>query len=297
MKKNDIMKSFSITKTIISCVLLLYCISLLFILIWSLISTFKFQNDFLSNVIGLPSKEYGWTLTNYFTAFKEFYITVNINTRVYIETMLINTLLYTVGCAFFATLTPCLMAYLCAKFRFRFGKIIYTTVIVTMIIPIVGSLPSEYSLVKALGFDNNFLGMYVMKANFLGIYFLVFYASWKSLPNDFIEAARVDGMNDFGILLKIMFPLIKTTFGVIFVLYFVTFWNDYQVPMLYIPNYPTMAYGLFDIFQGGAARRAETSSDVMKLTFANVVMMPILILFVFMKDKLIGNLTVGGVKG
>lgn len=278
--------------------LIVYSVVMLFPLLWALLSTFKFQDDYISNVLGLPSAEFGWTLKNYQTAFVQFYMAVGVEkTKVYMESMFLNSILYASGCAFFATLTPCVVSYLTAKYRFGFGKVVYAVVLITMIIPIVGSLPSEYSLVTALNFKDNLLGMWFMKCNFLGMYFLVFYAAWKSTPSDFMEAGRIDGVSELSILCRIMLPLMYTTFGVIFVLNFISFWNDYQTPMLYMPNKPTISYGLYDLYNGAGAQRNDVATDVVKLTLANVVMLPIMVVFSLLKDKLIGNLTVGGIKG
>lgn len=291
-------KQFGVLGWITGGILIVYCVLLLFPLIWAFLNTFKFQDDFVGNVLGLPEKEFGWTTKNYETAFMQFYMAIGVEkTKVYMEMMFLNSVLYAAGCAFMATLTPCIVSYLVAKYRFKFGKIIYGLVIVTMIIPIVGSLPSEYTLVTQLGLKDSFLGMWYMKCNFLGTYFLVFYAAWKSTPTEFIEAGRVDGISEFGILTRVMLPLVATTFGIIFVLNFIGFWNDYQTPMLYMPSYPTISYGLYDLYNGLGAMRNDVATDVMKLTLATVVMVPILALFLALKDKLIGNLTVGGIKG
>lgn len=297
-RKKSCVRQFSVLGKVSLVFLIIYTLVLLFPLLWAILNTFKFQDDFVSNVLGFPSKEFGWTFKNYGTAFREFYMAVGVEKKkVYMESMFLYSFLYAAGCAFFATLAPCIVSYLVAKYRFRFGKIVYALVIVTMILPIVGSLPSEYALVTALHFKNNMFAMWYMKCNFLGTYFLVFYAAWKSTPNDFMEAGRIDGLSEFGILRRIMLPLMLTTFGIIFVLNFIAFWNDYQTPMLYMPNKPTIAYGLYDLYNGAGAQRNNVATDVVKLTLANVVMLPIVVVFVCLKDKLIGNLTVGGIKG
>ena len=91
--------------------------------------------------------------------------------------------------------------------------------------------------------------------------------------------------------------MMYTTFGIIFVLNFINFWNDYQTPMLYMPSKPTIAYGLYDLYNGQGAQRNDVATDVVKLTLASVVMLPIVTVFILLKDKLVGNLTVGGIKG
>ena len=100
-----------------------------------------------------------------------------------------NTLLYVVGCSFFAAFIPCITAYVTAKFPFRFSGIVYGIVLITMMIPIVGSYPSELVLLRRLGLYNTMYGIWIQRANFLGMYFLVFHASFKAMSKDFSEAA------------------------------------------------------------------------------------------------------------
>ena len=154
-------------------------------------------------------------------------------------------------------MTPCIVAYLTAKYKFRLNKIIHTIVIVAMILPIVGSLPSELQLVKTLGFYDHMWGMFILKANFLGMYFLVFYATFKSLPWTFAEAAQIDGAGHFRTFIQIMLPLIRSTLFAVFILLFIEHWNDYYTPMVFLPEKPTMSYGLF-IFQTYPTRRVHT---------------------------------------
>ena len=104
-----------------------------------------------------------------------------------------NGLLYALGCAFAQTAVACVTAYFCARYKYKFSKIMYGTVLVVMIIPIVGSLPSEIQMAKTLRLYNQMWGLWIMKANFLGMYFLVFYEYFKSLPDSYTEAAKIDG--------------------------------------------------------------------------------------------------------
>ncbi len=297
VKVNRIKKKFNVFLLIIGITLTVYSVSLLVPFVWGLITSFKSNPDFMLNPMGLPQD---WLFTNYQTAFNYIYVPVKYGlTQRYV--MLIemfgNSVLYAVGCAFMATITPCVVAYLVQKYPFPFGKVLYAVVLVTMVIPIIGSLPSEYALVQAIGFNDSMIGMWLMKANFLGTYFLILYAAWKALPNSYMEAAFVDGASHWRVFFQIMLPLLKTQLLVVFVLNFIAFWNDYQVPMLYMPNKPTAAYGLYYFSLGGGSNANQTSTTPMKLAGSMVITVPILIFFIIFKDKLIGNLTMGGLKG
>ena len=79
-------------------------------------------------------------------------------------------------------------------------------------------------------------------------------------------------------------------------LYFVGFWNDYNAPLLYFPSYPTLAYGLYYITSGPGAYETAISIPPMRLAASMILFVPIVIVFVIFRDRIIGNVTIGGVK-
>jgi multiple sugar transport system permease protein len=93
---------------------------------------------------------------------------------------------------------------------------------------------------------------------------------------------------------KIMFPLSRTTYLTIVLLLFVGFWNDYTTPMLFMPNVPTLSYGLWTFVVGSSIN--EIANEPMRLAACLLLLMPILILFAFMHNKLLTNVSIGGVK-
>ncbi len=296
MKKRHF-KSNNVLFIIVAIVLALYTVFLFMPLLWGLLTAFKDQTDFELNPFGFPSK---WRFDNFIKAYDLFNVPVRptsgaVATRtVYIEEMFLNSLLYGVGCAFFATLAPCLVAYITAKYKFRFLKLINTFVIIVMILPIVGNLPSEMQMAKALGLYDHFIGIYFMKFSFLGLYYLVFYATFKNISWGYAEAALIDGASDFTVMTRVMFPLARGTFGVVMLLQFIAFWNDYTTPLMYLPTHPTIANGLFYYcFSSGQ----ENSIVPMQVVGCIIVMIPILIIFLIFKGKLMGNISVGGMKG
>ncbi len=204
-----------------------------------------------------------------------------------------NSLLYAVGSAFVSTLTCCIVAYVTTRFRFAFNSVIYWIVIVTMTLPIVGNLPSELQLLKLLGLYDHIYGLWICKANFLGLYYLIFFATFKTIPNDFSEAAHIDGASNIKVLLSIALPLVKSTFMTIMLIKFVEFWNDYTVTLTYMPSIPTIAYGLYTY---SFSTIPEISNTPMRLVGCLILIVPILIVFVFCHKKLMGNISMGGIK-
>ncbi|HHX79462.1 MAG TPA: carbohydrate ABC transporter permease [Acholeplasmataceae bacterium] len=274
--------------------LVIYSISFLTPLLWSLLTSFKEEIDFMNNKISFPKSI---DFQNYFTAFKNIKVPIVENGIPYqinsIE-MLYNSLVYTVLCTFTHTLVPCLTAYAVAKMEVKFGKVIYSIVIITMILPIIGNLASEIQVSKALGFFDNMFGLAIMKGHFLGTNFLIFHASFKSIAKDYSEAAYIDGASELKVLTKVQLPLIKTTISAIALLSFISFWNDYTTPMVYLPTRPTIAYGLYYFNQ---TTTNESNFVTVRIAGCMLVTIPVFLIFLSTRKKLIGNLTVGGIKG
>lgn len=284
---------FSPFTIVLMIVLAVYVLSMFTLIGWALITSFKSPNDFRTNAIGMPEK-FVWNYTFVYTKFYVSVLTESGMEVVYMETMFVYSILYSLGCAFFQTLVPCITAYLCARFNYKFSKIVYTAVIVVMILPIVGSLPAELQMAKNTGLYDSIWGLWIMKANFLGMYFLVFYDGFKGLSMTYTEAAKIDGASNMHILLAIVLPLVKNIFFTVMLVNFIGFWNDYQVPLLYMPSYPTVAYGMYNMAN---TRENNLSSVPMRMTGAMLMFIPIFTLFLIFQKRLLGNLTVGGIKG
>lgn len=284
---------FSPFTIVLLIVLAAYVLSMFTLIGWALITSFKSPNDFRTNAIGMPEK-FVWNYTFVYTKFYVSVLTESGMEVVCMETMFVYSILYSLGCAFFQTLVPCITAYLCARFNYKFSKIVYTAVIVVMILPIVGSLPAELQMAKNTGLYDSIWGLWIMKANFLGMYFLVFYDGFKGLSMTYTEAAKIDGASNMHILLAIVLPLVKNIFFTVMLVNFIGFWNDYQVPLLYMPSYPTVAYGMYNMAN---TRENNLSSVPMRMTGAMLMFIPIFTLFLIFQKRLLGNLTVGGIKG
>ncbi len=294
MKNNSKIKgNFNFVTILVFALLVLYALTLFIPFFWALITSFKGNLDYLGNQLGFPSK---WHFENIITALNYFYVPINTGSDIktyYIESMLLFSLLYSVGSSFFATLTACIAAYATARFDFKFNKVVYGIVVVTMTLPIVGNLPSELQFLKAFGMYDSIWGMWICKANFLGLYYLVFYASFRSVPKDYSEAAYIDGASNFRVMASVILPLVASTFMTVMLIRFVEFWNDYTVTLTYMPSIPTLAYGLYAY---SFSTVPEISNTPMRLAGCFILIIPILIVFIAGHKRLMGNISMGGIK-
>ena len=206
---------------ILAIIMILYTLTIVLLFGWGFITSFKdYQSDFIKNVFGFPKK---WMFSNYAAVIKAFKYPTQGGKSVYIEGMLLNTVLYALGCSFFSTLVTCITAYACGRFRYKFSNVLTSIVIVTMVLPVVGSLPSEIALAKKLHFYDNIFGMWAMKCNFLSMYYLVFYKTFRGMPRDAEEAAKIDGASNFTVMTRIMLPMVANAFATIMLIKFIAF--------------------------------------------------------------------------
>lgn len=275
-------------------VLLAYAVSLFIPFVWAFITSCRDYLDFRING--------GWAMpdpwvNNYAKVFEFFQAKVQAGGTdrfVEIPEMVFNSIVYALGGAIIGCVTSLLVAYIVAKYNFKFCKVIYAIIIIQMILPIVGSLPSELRMARSLGLYDKLLGMWVMKTHVSGLYFLVFLGTFKQIPKEYAEAAQIDGANNFLIMVKIMIPTISGSIFTVILLQFIGLWNDYQTPLLYMPTHPTIAYGL-QLYTTGNFE-AETANTPMRLAGCIVVAIPLLIIYLAFQKRLLGNITVGGLK-
>lgn len=289
-KSSNVKRGFSPFIAMLLTVFVIYTLSMALLFGWAFFTSIKTEDGYLLEYIWPNSEFY---FINYLNVFKHFTVDVNGEIKTMLD-MFINTILYAGVNAAIQALVPCVIAYLVVRFPCKFSSIIYNVVIFTMILPIVGSYPSEMAVLRELGLYNRIWGTWIQKFNFQGMYFLVFYAMIKGLGKEYWEAAFIDGADQYTVLFRVIMPLLKNTIMLVILLQFIGFWNDYQSPLLYIPSYPTLAYGIYYITN--VKTDSELVNTPMKLSAAIVFATPIIILFVIFRNKLMGNLTMGGVK-
>lgn len=318
-------KTVTVTKVvfvILFVVLALYALIMLSSLLWGLITSLKSSNDFenFGNVIGFPNIGVEGTpyagipsgrdallkLANYKIVLEKFVITrravyYGLGPEQIVHTckagfgeLLVNTLLYTVGGALIYALMPALTAYLCAKYPYKLSAILVVVYTLMMCMPIVGSTPFELTFLRNTGLYDNIIGNYIQKMTGSGMYFFVYLAYFKGTSETYREAAQIDGASQFRIMTTIYFPLAIKIIAMVFLIQFVALWNDYQTPLLYLPTHPTLAYAVYYVsYEAFEPALYHTPPRIAGLMLLAV---PIVILFAIFKDKLMGDISLGGIK-
>lgn len=291
-------KRGSIASTVILIALILYCVILFTPMIWSTVISFMTDGSF-RNIFG-SVRDYDavrhFTFENFTNAWTELQIVVD-GVVYKIVDLFLNSIIYSVGSALAFTICPCIVAYATARFKFKFSKIIYGLVIVAMALPIIGSSASELRMLDFFGLREtralSYLGMFILRFNFLSIYYLVFYAQFEMIPKDYTEASKIDGASNWKIMTRVIFPQARGTIITVFILSFVTFWNDFQIPFLYMPKNPTVSYAVYyiTVASAGFGTVPKILAGVILLT------LPIVILFIALNKRMRVSVDMGGIKG
>ena len=326
-KKNSIGKlTAKILFIVLGALLVFYSLIILGMIFWGLLTSLKSEADYLgglgyfgnSNVLGLPrlDKDIVGNSSEYFFQFKNYSIIMSklqiSKTVTYYPTgaaekisytvvndfpmMLANTLMYTLGGALIYALMPALTAYLCAKYDYRLSRALVVVYTLMMCMPIVGSLPTELTFLRDTGLYDSILGNYIQKMTGSGMYFFVYLAYCKGMSNTYREAAVLDGAGPFKVMVQIYFPLAIKMISTVFLIQFVNLWNDYQTPLIYLPTWPTLAYGVFYVSTPTQSFDRDLYSIPTQISAPMMLAIPIIIIFVIFKDKLMGNISLGGIK-
>lgn len=278
-------RGFRVAKTIMFILLLLYSFSLIFPLIWAFLTSLKSQVEYTTyNMNGLPQD---WLFSNYKEAFR----VLNVENTNMIG-LIFNSLWYSVGAAFLGILVSSMSSYVVAKYKFPGHKFFYGLVLVVMMIPIVGNLASQFNIYTSLGIINTPFYLLVF-AGGMGFNFLILYGYFKSLPWSYAEAAFIDGAGHMKVFFKVMMPQAVPLFTALGALAFISAWNDYSNPLLFLKSFPTLSSGLF-VFRMQSQRLLN-----MPVLFAGVLLsaVPVVALFSVLSGKIMDVSLGGGLKG
>lgn len=277
-------------------IIAIWAVSFLYALIWMIFASFKDTFEYFVNPFGPPSMEFA-TAENYARAFTKLYVTVYNGEQprnvMFLE-LLGNSLYFTIVSAFLSAFVPCLVAYCTTKYNFWFNKVIHFTVVWSMVVPIGASLASQLQLFRSLGMLDNPLSIIVMRGSYLGAMFLYMSGAFKGVSNDYRDAAFIDGAGHFRTFFSIMFPLVSNVFTMFFMLQLIAWWNTWDFTYIYMPSYPNLAQAVYQIQY---STDNQLSIKPVQMAVCAVTIAPALIFFLIFKEKIMQQVSFGGLKG
>lgn len=252
-------------------------------LLWMLASSFKPELEIFSNLNSLSTFiPKNFTLANYAEVFQRIKVfTILKNTLIYIDIVLIGDLL--LGSMF---------GYALAKMKYRFRGISLTIVIALMSMPVEAIILPLYIEMAQLNWVNTMLGLTIpFMMNCFSIY--MFYSYFIGIPDELIEAAKVDGCGPIRTYFKIIMPISKTVFATVLILDFVSRWNDFMWPFLITTGEEKRTVQLaVQIFVGVSPIHYGVIMAV--LTLASI---PMILMYIFMQKFYVEGIASTGIKG
>ena len=224
------------------------------------------------------------TLENYVEAF----------TAVPLGQYLLNTLIFSVLTTAVMVVVSTLAAYAFARLSFRGKNLLFGLFLSMMMIP--GELVVITNFVTITNFDlrNSFLGLILPSITSV-FYIYLLKESFEQVPDELYRAARVDGTSDLKYLWKVMIPICRPTIVTITILKLIECWNSYIWPRLITddPAYYLVSNGIQEIRENGFGR--ENIPAMMAAVV--VISVPLILLFLAFRKKIMEGVSRGGMKG
>lgn len=216
-------------------------------------------------------------------------------TRQPFELFFANTVQYSVLSGFGALLSATLVAYGFARVRWWGRDILFFVCIATLMIPFQVRMIPLYLTFKELDWLNSYRPLIVPHYFGDAYYIFLLRQFFLTVPQEISDAARVDGANEVNILTRIILPLAKPALAVVVLLQFMSAWNDYLGPLIYLnkPNLFPIALGL-QLFRGQFVDQLAWPY-LMAASF--VTILPVIAIFFLAQRTFVEGITVTGVKG
>ena len=221
------------------------------------------------------------TLTNY----------VHVLTRIpflrYFANSVIVSLVTTLGHVFFDTLA----AYAFAKLVFPGRDKIFFIMLLALMVPFQVNLIPLYKIMAALHWTDTYLALIVPNlTSIFGIFLMRQFM--LTIPNELLDAARIDGCNEFGVFRKVVLPLALPGIATLIIFTFMGTWNDFLWPRIV-----TNTEALFTLPVGLAQLQMKNTSNVAQIMAGTVLTaLPMIIVFLFMQRQFIEGMTAGALK-
>lgn len=269
----------SIKKSLLYAALLIAALSFIYPFIWMMGAAFA------------PSHEIGkmiiWPAHPTWSNFR------SMIAKIPISRSLMNSLLVAGFTTALVLITGSTVGYALAKMQFRGRQLIFYVIVFTMSLPFQVTLIPNYITMVNLHLVDTYLALIIPFA-VSAFAILMFRQAFQGLPQALIDAARLDGCNELGIIFRVLWPNIKPTIVTVAILTFIGSWNEVLWPLIVIRNEQLMTMPqLVTLFAVGG--RADSQLGV-KIAAAVLLALPVMIAFIFFQQLFIQSMASTGLK-
>ncbi|MBC7814533.1 MAG: carbohydrate ABC transporter permease [Burkholderiales bacterium] len=269
-----------VTQTLSHIILLMFVVVMVFPVLWMVLASLKTSSDFANNLWGLPST---LTFENYTTAWE----------RANLGRAFLNSIIIAASSVMIVLMASTLAGYALARFRLRYGLVIFVLFVVTMQVPV--PIIPMYVMLARLKLTDTYLGVILPTvAEGLPLSIFIFRAFFRQVPSDLIEAGIVDGCSRWGAFWRIVLPISGPAIATVAILQFLNAWNSFFLPLIVLRS-PEMATIPVSIqafsYQFG---RVDWQPVFASLSVGSI---PMIVLYLTLQRWFIQGLTAGAIKG
>lgn len=255
-------------------------VAVVFPLVWVLMNSFRENWMIFSDPVGLPEVI---SLKNY----------VNVWTTGAFSKYFFNSVVITgssvVGVLFLSTMA----GYGFARYRFRGSDTIFLIFIMSLVVTSISIVISQYQLISFLGLLDTFPGIILVYLSWTVFGIVMCRNAFNEVPQELVDAARIDGCSEVKIYFRVALPLIKPTIATVSIFMFVWIWNDFIWPLVLLqrPGQETIISGLMIL-------KAKYLSDWGLLTAGlSISIIPVQVVYFVFQRHFVRGLTMGALKG
>ena len=268
-----------ILKVVYFVLAVLICAVVLFPIIWIVLSSFKGGYEIFDWPPHFFPKKF--TIDNYISAFSK------ANFALYFK----NSGIVTISSMIFAVIINFMAGYGFAKYEFKGRNTIFLIFIATLMLPLEVLMIPIFQTIKWFGMYNTFWGIIIPPAASPTGVFLV-RQFFLSVPDELMDAARIDGASEVQILTKVMLPIAKPIISVLAIFNFMWRWNDYMWPLIVIRS--SKLYTVQLALQTFAGEYTVDWNGLLSMSV--ITMIPVLIIFLIFQKQFIQGIATSGLK-
>ncbi|WNB91171.1 carbohydrate ABC transporter permease [Bacillus sp. NEB1478] len=246
--------------------------------IWMILSAFKPESEVLKLTPTL------WPET--FTTENFLYLFENMNFGVYLKNTIIVVL-----CSFVGLFFNAMAGYAFAKYKFKGSDKLFYLVLATMMIPGQVTMIPVYLILNQMGLTNTMAG--IVLPGLVGAFSIFLFRQFMStIPDELIEAARLDGASEFRVFMQLILPISKPILAVQGILTFIAGWNSFLWPLIMAND-----ESLYTLSVGLSLLKGQYGGNyALQMAGSTFMVVPIVIIFIIFQKHIIEGYTISGMK-
>lgn len=269
-----------VSRILIYAILILITALMLIPFIWMISASLKMNKDVFSFPIQWIPDNPRWQ--NY----------VDIWTKIPLLTFVKNSTKLTIIVTLFQLFTSSFAAYAFAKMEFRGKNLLFLGYIATIAVPWQAYMVPQFMMMRSWNLNNTHLAIICLQAfSAFGVFLMKQF--YEGVPSELCEAARIDGLSEYGIWFRVMLPLSKPALSTLTIFTFVNTWNDFLGPLIYLTKneVKTIQIGLRMFI-------SQYSAEYGLIMAASVIaLIPVLIIFLSLQKYFVQGVAATGIKG